>query len=356
MAAQLTPAVLGYTPPDPPIEEFTPPRDRAFFADPKKSALFEGATAVEEVTPYIGTELKGLQLSKLSDAQKDELALLVAERGVVFLRNQDITLEQQHALADYYGVQDKDPIQENPKHVTVVGREGNIRGHDFFGADYHGDHSHEINPPSYTLLRMIRTPPSGGDTIYTSQTALFDKLSPRFQKMFEGLHATHQSELSYMNAINHGARPHRAPVATAHPLVRTHPVTKLKSLNYNPTFISRINELNAEESNHILLFLREHLHSADDLTVRWRWTPGAIAFWDNRIVVHRAVPGGYDTTLREGKRICVFGERPFFDAEGSESLSERKARLAGEGTNGTNGVKVNGTNGSATNGEKGHMS
>ena len=37
------------------------------------------ATAVEEVTPIIGTELKGVQLSKLTDQQKDELALLVAE-------------------------------------------------------------------------------------------------------------------------------------------------------------------------------------------------------------------------------------------------------------------------------------
>ncbi len=37
------------------------------------------ATSVEDVTPYIGTELKGIQLSKLSNEQKDELALLVAE-------------------------------------------------------------------------------------------------------------------------------------------------------------------------------------------------------------------------------------------------------------------------------------
>lgn len=36
----------------------------------------------------------------------------------------------------------------------------------------------------------------GGDTIWTSQTALFDKLSPTFQKTFEGLHAVHSSEVS----------------------------------------------------------------------------------------------------------------------------------------------------------------
>ena len=79
VASKLSPAVLSYTPPDPPLEEFTPARDRASFADPTKASLLAEASAIEEVTPYIGTELKGVQLSTLTDAQKDELALLVAE-------------------------------------------------------------------------------------------------------------------------------------------------------------------------------------------------------------------------------------------------------------------------------------
>ena len=79
----ITPQVLAYKPPHPKLEEFVPDRDRALYANPTKAALFAESSAVEEVTPYIGTELKGLQLSKLSDVQKDELALLVAEvRGV----------------------------------------------------------------------------------------------------------------------------------------------------------------------------------------------------------------------------------------------------------------------------------
>ena len=116
-------------------------------------------------------------------------------------------------------------------------------------------------------------------------------------------------------------------------------MTRLKILNYNPSFITRIPELNAQESNHILAFLREHLLQADELTVRWRWTPGAVAFWDNRAIAHKATPTGYNITLREGKRTAIFGERPFWDPDNSESLSQRIKRLElGTGAAETNGI------------------
>jgi len=339
MAARITPAVLSYLPPDPPLEEVVPARDRALFADPEKKSLLSAASDVEDLTPYVGTELKGIQLSKLSDAQKDELALLAAERGVVFLRDQDITLEEQHALASYYGVQDRDPNQQDPKHVTIIGRDNDIRAYGDNSAEYHSDHSFELNPPSYTMLRMLKSPPSGGDTVFTSQVALFDKLSPTFQKTFEGLHGVHSSHKSYAASINGGGHPLRLPIETEHPLVRTHPVTLLKSLNYNPSFVTHIKELKGAENVHVMNFLREYLLFAADLTVKWKWAPGSVAFWDNRIIVHRALPGGYDTTLREGKRTAVQGERPFFDPDRSQTLSERKARLQTERPSHINGVR-----------------
>lgn len=67
------------------------------------------------------------------------------------------------------------------------------------------------------------------------------------------------------------------------------------------------------------------MHTSDDLTVRWKWEPGSVAFWDNRVVVHRAVPGGYNTDEREGKRTAVFGERPFLDKDGI-TLSQYKGK------------------------------
>jgi sulfonate dioxygenase len=91
--------------------------------------------------------------------------------------------------------------------------------------------------------------------------------------------------------------------------------------------VVNISELKASEAEHTLNFLRDHLHSADDLTVRWHWEAGSVAFWDNRVVLHRAIPGGYNTEEREGKRTAVYGERPVYDPNG-KTLSEWQAERA----------------------------
>jgi len=57
--------------------------DRGLHADPEKKSLFSAAQEVKHLTPAIGTELVGIDLRQLTNTQKDELALLVAERGAV---------------------------------------------------------------------------------------------------------------------------------------------------------------------------------------------------------------------------------------------------------------------------------
>lgn len=72
-------------------------------ADPEKRALLGAAKEVKHLTAHIGTEVVGLQLKDLTDQQKDELGLLIAERSVVFFRDQDISPQQQKTLGEYYG-------------------------------------------------------------------------------------------------------------------------------------------------------------------------------------------------------------------------------------------------------------
>jgi len=83
-------------------------------ADKSKSALFNAAKEVNDLTVHIGTEIVGLQLKDLTDQQKDELALLIAERSVVFFRDQDITPQEQKKLGEHFG--------EVEVHVRTKGR------------------------------------------------------------------------------------------------------------------------------------------------------------------------------------------------------------------------------------------
>lgn len=77
--------------------------DAGIRADKTKSSLLKAATKVTDLTAHIGTEIEGLQLKNLTNQQRDELALLISERGVVVLRDQDITPQQQVELGKYWG-------------------------------------------------------------------------------------------------------------------------------------------------------------------------------------------------------------------------------------------------------------
>lgn len=72
-------------------------------ADKSKKALLSAATKITDLTTHIGTEIEGLQLKDLTAQQKDDLGLLIAERGVVFFRDQDLSPQQQKELGEWYG-------------------------------------------------------------------------------------------------------------------------------------------------------------------------------------------------------------------------------------------------------------
>ncbi|KAJ9272074.1 hypothetical protein DTO212C5_1837 [Paecilomyces variotii] len=337
------PKIKNHVPPEPRREPFQPDKDRALFADPEKKALFSVAKRVD-LTESLGTLLENVQLSQLNEQQLDELALLVAERGVVFFRNQDLTTEQQVKLFEHYGILDKHPAQKDQRHVVI---RGSTEDHREIGkytpwpsGEWHADTSFEINPPSYSMLRMEEHPPVGGDTAWVSQYGLYDALSDAMKRFVDGLHAVHTSRYQYDTILDlWGVGPNRPPIDTHHPAVRTHPVTGLKALNVNTGFVTGFAELNKTESDKLLDFFAYHLHSADDHYVRWKWEVGSVAMWDNRCTVHRVIPGKYKQP-RRGIRTTVFGEKPFLDPQ-SESRNQRLEREQKQrGSQGTNDSKA----------------
>jgi taurine dioxygenase len=93
-----------------------------------------------------------------------------------------------------------------------------------------------------------------------------------------------------------------------HPVVRVHPETGRKLLNVNANWTNRIVGLSEAESNAILQLLLQHVRSPD-YQCRFRWTPGAIAFWDNRAVQHFAVADYGERRIMQ--RITIKGDRPY---------------------------------------------
>lgn len=89
-------------PPLQPFEHYEHGKD----ADTTFPNLLPEGTKITHLTPTIGTEVNGIQLSKLTNAGKDELARFVAERKVIAFRNQDfrdLTIEQALEYGSYFG-------------------------------------------------------------------------------------------------------------------------------------------------------------------------------------------------------------------------------------------------------------
>lgn len=75
-------------------------------ADTSYKKLLPEGTTVTHLTPTIGTEVRGIQLSSLTNAGKDELARFVAERKVVAFRQQDfadLPIEEALKFGEYFG-------------------------------------------------------------------------------------------------------------------------------------------------------------------------------------------------------------------------------------------------------------
>ena len=253
------PKITQHVPPEPIRKPIEVVKDRASFADPEKKALLSVAKPID-LTESIGTVLQNVQLSQLDSNQLDELALLVTERGVVFFRDQDLTTELQVSLFQHFGILDRHPAQKDQKHVVIKGSSEDHREMLSYtpwpSGDFHADTSFEINPPSYSMLRMEEHPAVGGDTAWLSQYGLYDALSEAMKRHVDGLHAVHTSRLQYDTIIDlWGNGPNRPPIDTHHPAVRTHPVSGLKALNVNAGFVTGFAELKKKESGRVTHFL-----------------------------------------------------------------------------------------------------
>ncbi|KAF2171959.1 hypothetical protein M409DRAFT_63487 [Zasmidium cellare ATCC 36951] len=305
----------------PPLEPFEA-IEHGKDADPTFPNLLANAT-VKDVTGNIGAEVRGVQLSKLTNAGKDELARFVAEKKVVAFRDQDFAdLPIQEALnvAEYFGPSHVHPASGAPKgfpKVHLVHRSASdTTAHDYFqertnSITWHSDVTYEMQPPGTTFLYLLDGPVAGGDTLFANMAEAYRRLSPEFQKRLHGLKAVHSGHEQAAAALARGSIVRREPVSNVHPIVRTHPVTGEKALFVNPQFTRRIVGFKKEESDFLLDFLYKHIALGADFQARMKWEEGSVVVWDNRVTAHSAILDWQDGHRRHLARLTPQAERPY---------------------------------------------
>lgn len=281
---------------------------------------------VRPMSGYTGAEILGVDLTRpLEPAVVDEIRATLVKWKVVFFREQFLDQAQHVAFGRQFGelIPGHPTLPamypDYPEILVLDNVSGATRNQgDDAGqpprveSNWHTDITFSLAPPAASILRGVVVPPYGGDTQWTNLARAYARLSPEVQRFIDGLHAVHHNvlpiergELPSSLAATFGA----TPIKSIHPVVRVIPETGEKVLFVNPNFTSHIVELTRKESGHVLAMLYEELKRAEH-TVRFRWEPGSIAFWDNRQTAHLVptdVPPGMHRSM---ERITLVGDIP----------------------------------------------
>jgi hypothetical protein len=169
--------------------------------------------------------------------------------------------------------------------------------------------------------------------LWASGYELYDRLSPPYQKFFEGLTATY-AQPGFNIAAKDGnfelySKARGAPenvgteLVAVHPVIRTNPVTGWKSIFAVGHHVQKIRELSDGESAAALERFVQLIVENHDLQVRNRWqNKNDLAIWDNRSVYHTATFDYEGLGSRTGQRAVSLGEKPYLDPK---SRSRREA-------------------------------
>jgi len=282
-----------------------------------QSRLAQQTLDIRPVAGAMGAEIHGIDASReLDDDTVTALRKALLDHLVIFLPSQTLTPEQQLHFARRFG----DPLiypfakglDDFPEITPILKKEDDQYN---FGGIWHSDTVYQDTPPMGTMLYARYLPPYGGDTLFANQYLAYESLSDGMKTLLGTLRAINISGKSKVQQT----RKHMMDRASAgltgdefeacHPVIRTHPETGRKALYVNVAHTVRFEGMTEEESAPILEFLFEH-QIQPEFTCRFRWTEGAVAFWDNRAAMHYPV-NDYHGYRRLMHRITLAGDRPF---------------------------------------------
>lgn len=279
-----------------------------------KTTLDTGPLDVRPMTPAIGAEILNIDLgsANICDSIPSIRAALL-KYGVIFFRDQELTQEQHIAFARHFGELEVHPAtpkdQPNPE-VLRIAHGPKSRGQE---NNWHSDVTWREKPSLGSILLAREVPDVGGDTLFANMHLAYERLSEQMKRFCEGLTAVHDISRVFAKRLNKTPEElHEKYPPMRHPVIRTHPETGEPAVYVNNGFTSHIEGLSKEES----VWLLDHLHKTAwdvEIQCRFRWQPGSIAFWDNRVCQHLAV-SDYFPARRVMERVTIAGDKPFFKA------------------------------------------
>jgi taurine dioxygenase len=268
---------------------------------------------IRRLAGALGAEIGGVDLSEdLSDRAIAEIRAALIEHQVIFFRDQDLTPDEHARFGRRFGPLNVHPyvkgMDGHPEIMEIV-KEPTDKIN--FGGGWHSDMSFLERPSIGSILYAVETPEWGGDTLFASQVAAYEALTPAFRAMLEPLRCVHSANKEYSAQGASAQKRGSMQVAEAeglageyvHPVVKVHPETGRKALYVNPAFTMRIDGWTRRESKPLLDYLFNHSRS-EAFTCRFAWKPGSLAFWDNRSVWHYAL-NDYPGQRRHMRRVTV---------------------------------------------------
>lgn len=242
---------------------------------------------VNILEPTVGAEISGIDLSRpLSPVQRDEVHALLLKHKVIFFRDQHITSEQQIAFAAQFGELYVHPTTQQedkakPQAHLILASQAKEAYGDARKGRWHTDTSWMLTPTYGAVLRAVSLPERGGDTVWADAGLVYRGLSDELKARIDNLYVTHNFKSS-LDKVGYDY-----PII-AHPLVRTHPETGEDALFINFSMSPQFIGWSVEDSRELVAeLLREF--SNPEYQVRFKWTPGTVAFWDNRALLHYPV-------------------------------------------------------------------
>jgi taurine dioxygenase len=266
---------------------------------------------IRRLSGAAGAEIAGVDLSEpLTATARDTIRKTLADRGVVFFRDQSLTPQQHIGLARQFGNINVNRFfahADGYPEIALVAKEPQQTRN--IGGGWHSDHSYDQSPALGSILYAREVPPAGGDTLFASMYAAYDALSDGLKQTLAGLRAVHSSRHVFGAVPDELKGRFRNPEAAVqdavHPVVITHPDSGRKVLYVNPGFTLRFDGWTEEESRPLLAFLYGHA-ARHEFGCRFTWQNGSIAFWDNRSTWHYAV-NDYQGERRLMHRITIEG-------------------------------------------------